>query len=259
MSERDPTTSSQSGYEVVAEFYDLFADNSDLPFYIEYARKTGSPILDLAAGTGRVTFELARNGFEVTALEKSPSMLAVARSRLEKVSTDVAARVNIVDGCMTNFVLDQKFALVLISASFGHAMTSEEQLSVLRCIKNHMRPDGLFVLDLYPGALSLRKVEFEDDPVSLADGRLVSRSGVVHPNPLEQVIRVSLVFNVKSSQGEEIETVRVQSEAAIIYNREADLLIKMSGFSVVEEMGGFKGGCYGPDSQRRILVLKREE
>ncbi|MFQ5833223.1 MAG: class I SAM-dependent methyltransferase [Candidatus Thorarchaeota archaeon] len=259
MSDRNSTTWLRSGYEGVAEFYDLFADNSDLPFYVNYARRTGSPILDVAAGAGRVTYELARNGFQVTALEKSPSMLAVARSRLEKVPPDVAARVSIVEGCMTDFELDQKFALVIIPSSFGHATTSEQQLSVLRCVRDHMRPDSLFLLDLYPGALSLGRVEFEDDPVSLDDGSLVSRRGVINPDPVEQIIRVSLFFEVKTPQGEEIETKKVESEAAIIYNREADLLIEMSGFRVMEELGGFKGESYGPDSQKRILVLKREE
>lgn len=73
-----------SGYEGKAEVYDLFADTFDLPFYLQYARKKGSPILDIAAGTGRVAFELAHNGFEVTALEKSPSMLAVARRKKKR-------------------------------------------------------------------------------------------------------------------------------------------------------------------------------
>ncbi|MFW9800683.1 MAG: class I SAM-dependent methyltransferase [Candidatus Thorarchaeota archaeon] len=259
MSDRDSTAGLQTGYEGVAEFYDLFADNSDLPFYVEYARRTGSPILDIAAGAGRVTYELARNGFQVTALEKSPSMLAVARSRLERAPPDVAARVSIVEGCMTDFELDQRFALVIIPSSFGHATTSEQQLSAFRCIRNHMRPDGLFLLDLYPGALNLRRVEFEDDAVSLADGSQVSRRGIINPDPVEQLIRVSLVFNVKTSQGEKVETRRVESEVAIIFNREADLLLKMSGFRVLEELGGFKGESYGPDSQRRILVLKRKE
>ena len=65
----------ESGYEGVGEFYDLFTDNTDIPFFLEFARKTGSPILDLAAGTGRVSFALAKEGFDVVALEQSQSML----------------------------------------------------------------------------------------------------------------------------------------------------------------------------------------
>jgi ubiquinone/menaquinone biosynthesis C-methylase UbiE len=75
----------ESGYEGVGEFYDLFADNTDIPFILEFARKTGSPILDLAAGTGRVTFALAQEGFDVVALEQSQSMLAEAKEKLKRM------------------------------------------------------------------------------------------------------------------------------------------------------------------------------
>ena len=69
----------------IAEFYELFADNDDLPFYLKYAKRYSSPILDIAAGTGRVTFALALEGFEVTSLEKSASMLKVARQKYDGI------------------------------------------------------------------------------------------------------------------------------------------------------------------------------
>ena len=62
---RDAHSGLRGGYEAAAEFYDLFAKNDDIPFYLDYARRQGSPILDLAAGAGRVSFVLAREGFEV--------------------------------------------------------------------------------------------------------------------------------------------------------------------------------------------------
>ncbi len=259
MSHDDPSIDLDSGYEGVAEFYDVFADTSDLPFYVQYAKKKGSPILDLAAGTGRVTFELARNGFEVTALEKSPSMLAVARRKQKELSNETASRVTFVEGCMTDFALDEKFALVIIPSSFGHALTSEAQLSTLRCIKNHLLPDGLFILDLYPGALNLNPTRFEDSPVSLPDGRVVTRSGRTSPDPVAQIIRMALVYEVHTADGEHLEVIEVESGASIIYNREADLLVRMTGFEAVDELGSFEGEPYHSESHRRILVLRHQE
>ena len=75
----DNYDSTLSGYEGIGQFYDLFADNSDIPFFLKYAKRIGSPILDLAAGTGRVSFALAEEGYEVVSLEQSPSMLDIAR------------------------------------------------------------------------------------------------------------------------------------------------------------------------------------
>ncbi|MFO7836951.1 MAG: class I SAM-dependent methyltransferase [Candidatus Thorarchaeota archaeon] len=121
-------------YEGVAEFYDLFADNSDISFYTSYAHETGSPVLDLAAGTLRVAVPLAKEGFRVFALEKSPSMLSIAREKLDRLSKPAESRITLIEGDMTDFGFDIAFSLVIIPASFAHALTTEEQLPTLESI-----------------------------------------------------------------------------------------------------------------------------
>ncbi|MFX1415655.1 MAG: hypothetical protein ACFFC0_02535 [Promethearchaeota archaeon] len=160
---------------------------------------------------------------------------------------------------MTDFALDEKFALVIIPASFGHALSSEAQLSTLRCIKNHLLPDGLFILDLFPGTMNLNPTRFEDSPVSLPDGRVVTRSGMSSPDPVGQILRMTLFYEVQTADGESLEVIEVESGASIIYNREADLLVRMSGFEVVDELGSFEGAPHNSESRRRILVLKHQE
>ena len=142
-------TNLRGGYEAAAEFYDLFANNEDIPFYLNYAKQQGSPILDLAAGTGRVTLKLAEAGYVVVALEKSSAMLNVARERLLAATDDIQSRVTIIDGDFTEFSIDQTFSLIIIPASFGHALTSNEQLSALNSMHRHLKDDGLLILDLF--------------------------------------------------------------------------------------------------------------
>jgi len=49
-----------SSDDIYAEMYDLFYGDikEDILFYLEYARENGSPILELACGTGRVLIPL---------------------------------------------------------------------------------------------------------------------------------------------------------------------------------------------------------
>ncbi len=47
----------------------------DVDFYVREARKCGGPVLELASGTGRVTFALAASGVEAVGLELSDAML----------------------------------------------------------------------------------------------------------------------------------------------------------------------------------------
>jgi SAM-dependent methyltransferase len=256
MSSQDPEDL-ESGYEEVGEFYDLFADNTDIPFFLNYARQTGSPILDLAAGTGRVTFALALKGFEVVALEQSTSMLSVARKKLLDVPTEVAKRIELIQGSMKKFSLNRKFSLIIVPNSFGHLLTSATQLSMLHCVKEHLASDGVFILDLYPGAQQYDRASFEDKPVTLPDGRIVSRVGEINSDYAEQIMRVNLRYTVQDSKGNVIDEINVVSGAALIFNREADLLIRLSGMKIEDEFGDFEKNPYSPDSGRRVFVLRK--
>ncbi|MGY5877106.1 MAG: class I SAM-dependent methyltransferase [Candidatus Thorarchaeota archaeon] len=245
----------RNGYEGIGEFYDLFASNEDIPFYIELARKQGSPILDVAAGSCRVSLELAREGLDVHALEKSPSMLSAARKKLEEVASEISQRVALVEGDMSDFALDEKFALIIIPTSFGHALTTDEQLSTLRCIKDHLRDDGLFVLDLYTNIAHLDRIGFRDPPASLPDGRVVTRSGEIAVNMSQQLMRIDLTYHVRHADGKE-DTLEVSSGTAMISDREVDLLLRMTGLHVEKEYGGYDRSPYTKDSGRRILLLQ---
>jgi SAM-dependent methyltransferase len=257
--DKDPYENLTPGYEGVGEFYELFADNSDLPFYNEYAERCGSPILDLAAGTGRVTFSLAKAGHDVVALEQSQSMLTVARERLENSPRDVADRITLVEGSITSFALDKKFPLIIIPTSFAHALTIEDQLSTLRCVHKHLSDDGLFIVDLFPGEMQYERASFEDEPVPLKDGRTVSRSGTIQSDPEKKLMRMDLLYSIRNKDGKVIKQVEVVSGAALIFNQDADKLVQVSGFEVEAEFGDFEGSPYTIESGLRILVLRKGE
>jgi SAM-dependent methyltransferase len=255
----DQNGNERSGYEGVGRFYDLFADNSDIPFFLKYAKKIGSSILDLAAGTGRITFALAKDGHEVVALENSQSMLEVAKQKLKDASSDIANKVILVEGDMTNFNLARKFELVIIPNSIGHAMTDKEQLSTLQCIHNHLTDNGVFILDTYPGEMQYEHAEFKENPVPLPDGTTVERHGEIRSNMLNKIMIVNLQYIVRDSEQNIVKKMEVVSSAALLYNEDIDLLISRSGFVVVEELGGFDEQSYSSDSGRRILILKKSK
>ncbi len=129
------------------ELYDLrTADvTEDIRFYVEIARQVGGPVLELGAGTGRVTLPLAKTGLVVTGLETSRLMLQRAKLKAEQLSPKL--RVEWVEGDMTNFALGgRKFRLIL--APF-HVLQELRDLTdlekCLRLVAEHLEPDGKFV------------------------------------------------------------------------------------------------------------------
>jgi SAM-dependent methyltransferase len=66
--------------EALARYYDLDLrdDPGDVDLYLALAARTGGPILELAAGSGRIAVPLAAAGYQVTGVDIDPAMLARA-------------------------------------------------------------------------------------------------------------------------------------------------------------------------------------
>lgn len=101
------------------ELYDLFTGGGllagDIEFYLEYARRFGGPILELRTGTGRVLVPLAEAGHEVVGMDLSRPMLDRAAAKLRE-RPELRHHVRLVEGDMTSFDLDQRFALAFVPA-----------------------------------------------------------------------------------------------------------------------------------------------
>src|SRR5689334_13447124 len=80
------TLSTGDDYDRFAPFYDLeFAEfDDDLRLYFAFAEHSGGPILELGCGTGRLVVPLAEAGYDVTGVDLSPAMLALATETVER-------------------------------------------------------------------------------------------------------------------------------------------------------------------------------
>ena len=115
---------------------------ADVTFYRELARKrlgAGGRILELGAGSGRVTVPLARDGHEVVAVDRSPAMLARLRARVAALPAAVARRITIVEGDLRDFDVGETFPLVIaVFNVLEHLYTRVEVDACLRCVAAHL-------------------------------------------------------------------------------------------------------------------------
>ena len=151
-------------YDPLAELYDLQyrTYRDDLPFYTRLADDYGGPVLELGAGTARVSAALARAGHEVVALEPSPEMIRRGQKRLAEAHLE---NVTYVRGDMRTTRLERQFPLVI--APFNtlmHLYTMSDQDAALQTVKAHLAPGGRFAFDLYTpnfGELGVLRLEPE--------------------------------------------------------------------------------------------------
>lgn len=136
-------------YDRFADIYDEFmrdASYGEWADYIERLWERHGPaprlVLDLACGTGSLTAELARKGYEMIAIDGSEQMLARAK---EKLPADTPCLCQ----DMREFELYGTVDGVLCTCDSLNYLPEEEDLfRVFRLVENYLEPGGTFIFDL---------------------------------------------------------------------------------------------------------------
>lgn len=149
--------------KVYADAYDLFYNDKDYEaecdMIEEVFRRYGSgnikTILDLGCGTGNHAVPLSRRGYNVTGVDCSAEMLSHARN---KISSEENQPV-FLGGDLLSLNLNQQFdAVLMMFAVLGYQTTNNDVFAALRVVRNHLKPGGLYVFDVWygPAVLTIR-------------------------------------------------------------------------------------------------------
>jgi SAM-dependent methyltransferase len=139
--------SRQHAAEAVVLWHDIECGGygEDLPLWRELAAAAGpgTTILDVGAGTGRVTLHLAHRGFAMVALDADARLLgALARRAAGLDVRTVAADAR-------DFDLGERFALIIVPMQTVQLLDgSAGREAFLRCAQRHLQPGGRLVLAL---------------------------------------------------------------------------------------------------------------
>lgn len=251
-------------YDDYARFYDLeFGDLADdLLMIQQFAARCGSPILEVACGTGRVLLPLAREGYHVTGIDVSPAMLDIARHKFEEEElTDCVA---LVEQDMRELDLSGRFELVIVAVnSFMHLLNTEDQLAALTRIRKHLNPGGLLLLDLFNPDLS-RLLDFRGQValdkvlVEPETGHRLMRFRTESVDLAQQTIRATYIVDRLDAEGRIQRTVFPFS-MRYLFRYELELLLRQAGFKIEAIYGSYELDDFSSDSEKMIAVARRPD
>ena len=141
-------------YSSLARVYDSLNGDFDYNAYAAYLdkeirdneRARSSLVLDLACGTGKITFALRERGYDMTGVDLSEDMLSEAR--------EICAGKNINDilwlcqGMQSFELYGTVDACVCCLDSINYLTSYKDLYSCFSLVHNYLIPDGVFVFDI---------------------------------------------------------------------------------------------------------------
>ena len=137
-------------YRDFARVYDEFMDQTPydewllniLNIFKEYKIDKDAQVLDLGCGTGKMARKLAREGYQVTAVDNSMDMLEIAASEEDDHILYVLQD-------MVSLELPQQVdAAVSICDCMNYILEEEDLKEAFRRVREFLKEDGVFVFDM---------------------------------------------------------------------------------------------------------------
>jgi SAM-dependent methyltransferase len=231
---------------------------ADIPFYVEEARRSGGPVLELACGTGRLAIPIAQAGVEIVGLDLSPPMLAHAHMKADSAGV----KVEFVDGDCRSLELGRKFALIFMAFnSMQHLHDYESLAGLFRSVRKHLAEGGRFLFDVFNPNLEILARNPEDrclereyeDPDRKGTMRFENS---INYDDASQVSHIKCYFVRRGDHGEELDVRVEELHLRSFFPQELDLLVRSQGFESVEKFGNFERKPFGSGDPKQVVLCR---
>jgi ubiquinone/menaquinone biosynthesis C-methylase UbiE len=233
-------------YPLLFDEKHLASGSHEAELVLRLARLTPpATILDLCCGPARHAVFLAKEGFEVTGVDRSPFLLKKALARIEASQVQI----ELVQADMREFVRPKRYNLILnLYKSFGYFQTRCEDLAVLRNVCASLKAGGKFVLEtVNKDFLKSRNCHTRWEQIP--DGTL----SIQHYQPLGNWSRIAIQWVLVVNNYAK----RFDYEHNLYSDEDLRLLLGEAGFQEVRFYGSLAGTPYNERSTNLIAVAER--
>jgi SAM-dependent methyltransferase len=254
-------------YDHISDIYDLWTD-SDVAggpsrhFYIEQARSLGGKVLEVGAGSGRITLALADQGIETIAIDSSAAMIDQCAKRLSRLNKQSHKKVELKCVDIFDFQVEATLDLVILPMrTLGHFLTHELRLRLFEKVYSLLRPQGLFIFDHFvarEAATRARDGLWEFVAYKSIEDTVMLLSHCYKADFGQNILRSLLMVETLSSSGLVLHKKLLPYDLAWIEPQEVKALQQRCGFKLRHLYGNFACGEFTDGSDEQIWILEKE-
>lgn len=155
-------------------------------------------ILDIGAGTGRYSVQLAEEGYDVTAVELVKYNLGILKSKGSSVKAYQGTALN-----LSRFA-DASFDMALLFGPMYHLYTTEDKVQALKEAKRVTKPGGIILVAYCMNEYSILTYGFKENHIteSLQDGKVNESFHVMaEPEDLYDYVRIEDIDAINEKSG----------------------------------------------------------
>ena len=225
-----------SVFKNYSKYYDLLYQDKDYVGEVDYIIniiKKNHPlpksILNLGCGTGKHDFILAKNGFEITAIDLSQEMIDMAK---EKSNPD---HILFQTGNINTLRLNKKFDVVIsLFHVISYQITEVDLISTFRTAFEHLNSGGLFIFDFWYGpAVLTDRPEIKKKCIENEDFKIIRFS---EPLMHSSINCVDINFQLIITEKNQLSTFEIAEKHVMRYwfKPEIEYFLKQFGFKVLK-------------------------
>ncbi len=239
-------------YNRFASVYDALMQDAPYDEWNNYLQKEALPgtLIDIGCGTGELSVRFAHAGFQVTGVDLSGDMLAIAREKAEmhKLSIPLFQQdMRELEG------LGPFQTAVIFCDSLNYLKTEEDVQKTFQSVYSQLEPGGLFLFDVH-SAYKINHV-FQDQTFADA-AEDISFIWNAFPGEYPDSVEHELTFFVQAENGlydrfDEVHYQRTFSPG------QYKLWLEKAGFNVVSVTADFTDKAPWKESERIFIKAKK--
>lgn len=238
-----------------ANVYDgMNTDLTDLEFYKKWLpTNKDARILELCCGTGRLTIPIAKEGYNISGVDITSSMLEQAKTK----ALETGLEIDFIQADIRTLDLPEKYDLIFIPFnSIHHLYQNEDIFRAFNVVKNHLKENGLFLLDCYNPNIQYivdgAKGQKEIAEYITKDGRKVSIKQKMRYENKSQINRIEWQYYI-NDKFDSIQNLDMR----LYFPQELDSYLERNGFKIIHKFGNFKEEEFNNSSEKHIFVCNK--
>ena len=234
--------------------------------YLALGAANPGPVLELAAGSGRIAVALAATGHDVTGVDRDPDMLDRARQawarRQREGSVVAGGSLHLIEADILDLDLERQFEVVILALNSLLLLGGDEaKRRALEVMARHLTASGCAVIDvwlptaddleLYDGHVMLDWIRDDDEA-----GQKVAKSWSATYDEARNRAIVTTTFDLGVRPEPGTQTVR-QDEIWFVGGSGLMRLAQSAGLRVVTASGDYDLSSSTSQSERVVLICRK--